>query len=371
MGTDEVESTFFQRTSRWKLILILLIFALLAIVIVSLNVGYAQISFTDILRILGKQIPILNGYVDSSLSALSPAELITFQAHAGIILQIRLPRIIAGVLVGAALAAAGVLYQGVFKNPMADSYVLGVSSGAAVGASLTILFGAGSIVFGLRLVQVAAFLGALFAMFLVYNIARVGSRVPVTTLLLCGIAVNFFLFAVVGLMEVIAGDELHAIVFWLVGGFSNVLWRDIWAVLPFIIIGTVIAYFYARDLNLLAMGEETAHHLGVNVERAKLVLLVLASLITGAAVSISGLIGFVGLMIPHVTRLVIGPDHRILLPTSTIIGAIFLVICDDLARVVATPFASTLELPVGIITMLFGAPFFILLFKRKKQGYAA
>ncbi len=371
MGTDEVESTFFRRTSRWKFILILLIFALFATVVVSLNVGYAQISFTDILKILGKQIPILNGYVDSSLAALSPDELNTFQAHAGIILQIRLPRILAGVLVGAALAAAGVLYQGVFKNPMADSYVLGVSAGAAVGASFSILFGISSFVFGLRLVQVAAFLGALFAMFLVYNIARVGSRVPVTTLLLCGIAVNFFLFAVVGLLEVIAGDELHAIVFWLVGGFSNVLWRDIWAVLPFIIIGTVTAYFYTRDLNLLAMGEETAHNLGVNVERAKLVLLVLASLITGAAVSISGLVGFVGLMIPHVTRLVIGPDHRILLPTSTIIGAIFLVICDDLARVVATPFASTLELPVGIITMLFGAPFFILLFKKKKQSYAA
>jgi len=341
---------------------LLLVLALIVTVIVSLNVGYAQIPFPDILSILGKQIPFLNGFIDSSL--ISPQ-------NAAIILQIRLPRIIAGVLVGAALAAAGVLYQGVFKNPMADSYVLGVSAGAAVGASLSILSGVGFVFFGLRLVQVAAFLGALSAMFLVYNISRVGSRVPVTTLLLCGIAVNFFLFAVVGLLEVIAGDELHAIVFWLVGGFSNVLWRDIWAVLPFIIIGIVAAYFYVRDLNLLAMGEETAHHLGVNVERAKQVLLVLASLLTAAAVSICGLVGFVGLMIPHLTRVVIGPDHRILLPTSTIIGAIFLVICDDLARVVATPFASTLELPVGIITMLFGAPFFIFLFKKKKQSYAA
>jgi iron complex transport system permease protein len=361
MSTDEVESTYFRRTSRWKFILILLIVALFVTVVVSLNVGYAQIPFMDILTIIGKQVPFLNGYVNSSL--VKPAD-------EGIILQIRLPRILAGVLVGAALAASGVLYQGVFKNPMADSYVLGVSAGAAVGASFSILFGVGSFVFGLRLEQVAAFLGALFAMFLVYNISRVGSRVPVATLLLCGIAVNFFLFAVVGLMEVIAGDELHAIVFWLVGGFSNVLWRDIWAVLPFIIFGTVAAYFYARDLNLLAMGEDTAQHLGVNVERAKQMSLVLASLITGAAVSISGLIGFVGLMIPHATRLVIGPDHRILLPTSTIIGATFLVICDDIARVVASPFASTLELPVGIITMLFGAPFFILLFRKKKQSYA-
>ena len=362
MSTDEVESTFFRRTSRWKLIVILLILALILTVIVSLNVGYAQIPFPDILGIIGKQIPFLNGIIDTS--RISPQ-------NAAIVLQIRLPRILAGVLVGAALAAAGVLYQGVFKNPMADSYVLGVSAGAAVGASLSILSGVGFVFLGLRLVQVAAFLGALSAMFLVYNISRVGSRVPVATLLLCGIAVNFFLFAIVGLLEVIASDELHSIVFWLVGGFSNVLWRDIWAILPFILIGIIAAYFYARDLNLLAMGEETAHHLGVNVEKSKQVLLVLASLTTAAAVSICGLVGFVGLMIPHVTRLIIGPDHRILLPTSTIIGAIFLVICDDLARVVATPFASTLELPVGIITMLFGAPFFIILFKKKKQSYAA
>src|SRR3990170_4867488 len=361
MSTDEVESTYFRRTSRWKLTVILLIVALIVTVLVSLNVGYAQISFANILAILGKQVPFLNGFVDSS--GVLPSD-------TAIILQIRLPRIIAGVIVGAALAAAGVLYQGVFKNPMADSYVLGVSAGAAVGATFSILFGVSFAIFGFRLVQVAAFLGALFAMFLVYNIARVGSRVQVTTLLLCGIAVNFFLFAIVALMEVIAGDELHAIVFWLVGGFSNVLWRDIWAMLPFIIFGTVAAYFYARDLNLLALGEDTAQHLGVNVERAKLVLLVLASLITGAAVSISGLVGFVGLMIPHATRLVIGPDHRILLPTSTVIGAIFLVVCDDIARVAATPFASTLELPVGIITMLSGAPFFILLFRRKKRAYS-
>lgn len=362
MTTDEVESTFFRRTSRWKLIVLLLVLALIITVIVSLNVGYAQIPFPDILSIIGKQIPFLDSIIDSSL--ISPQ-------NEAIILQLRLPRILAGVLVGAALAAAGVLYQGVFKNPMADSYVLGVSAGAAVGASLSILSGIGFVFLGLRLVQVAAFFGAISAMFLVYNISRVGSRVPITTLLLCGIAVNFFLFAVVGLLEVIAGDELHAIVFWLVGGFSNVLWRDLWAVLPFVIIGIVAAYFYVRDLNLLAMGEETAHHLGVDVERSKQVLLVLASLLTAAAVSISGLVGFVGLMIPHLTRVVIGPDHRILLPTSAIIGAIFLVICDDLARVVATPFASTLELPVGIITMLFGAPFFIFLFKKKKQSYAA
>jgi iron complex transport system permease protein len=343
---------------------LLLVLALIITVIVSLNMGYAPIPFPDILGILGKQIPFLDRFID--FSSILPV-------NEAVILDVRLPRIIAGVLIGAALAAAGVLYQGVFKNPMADSYVLGVSAGAAVGASASILAGAGFVFLELRLIQVAAFIGALSAMFLVYNLARVGSRVPVTTLLLCGIAVNFFLFAVVGILEILAANRLHDIVFWLMGGYSNVYWPNIWAILPFIVIGIVASFFYVRDLNLLAMGEETAHHLGVNVEKSKQILLVLASLITAAAVSVCGLIGFVGLMIPHLTRLVIGPDHRILLPTSTIIGAIFLVLCDDLARVLSTSFStmSTRDWPVGIITMLFGAPFFVLLLKRKKQSYAA
>jgi iron complex transport system permease protein len=364
MSTDKVERTFLQRTSRWKLIIVLLILALIITVIVSLGLGSTSVPVQDILTIIGKHIPFLDRFIDSSsVSA----------ANEAIILEARLPRIIAGVFIGAALAAAGVLYQGVFKNPMADSYVLGVSAGAAVGASASILIGAGFVFFEFRLIQVAAFIGALCAMFLVYNLARVGSRVPVTTLLLCGIAVNFFLFAIVGVLEILAANKLHDIVFWLMGGYSNVYWQDIWAIMPFIIIGIVLAFFYVRDLNLLAMGEETAHHLGVNVERSKQILLVLASLITAAAVSVCGLIGFVGLMIPHLTRLIIGPDHRILLPTSTIIGAIFLVLCDDLARVLSTLFStmSTRDWPVGIITMLFGAPFFVFLLKKKKQSYAA
>ncbi len=361
MTTTEIESNFFRRSSRWKLIIVILLFALFLTIIISLNIGYAQISFTDILSILGEQIPFLDTIIDSSLIT---------QQNISIILQIRLPRIVAGVLVGAALAASGVLYQGVFKNPMADSYVLGVSAGAAAGAAISILFSSGAAIFGFRLIQVAAFFGSLFAMFLVYNISRVGSRVPITTLLLSGIAVNFFLYAVVALVEVIAGDELTSIIFFLIGGFSNVHWLDIFSVTPFILIGIALSYFYVRDLNMLALGEENAQHLGVNVERAKKVLLILASLVTAAAVSISGLVGFVGLMVPHITRLVIGPDHRILFPASTIVGAIFLVICDAAARVIATPFASTLELPVGIITMLVGAPFFIILFKKKKESYA-
>ena len=342
--------------------MLLLVIALIIIVIVSLSVGSVSVPFSDVLTVLGKRIPFLGNHIDSSS--------ITAETES-IILNYRLPRVLAGVLIGAALAAAGVLYQGVFKNPMADSYVLGVSAGAAVGASVAILSGISFAFFGLGLLQVAAFLGALSAMFLVYNISRVGPRVPVETLLLNGIAINFFGFAVVGLFEVLAGNELEIIVGWLIGGYSNVLWKSIWSVLPIIIIGIVTSYLFARDLNVLSMGEETAHHLGVNVERSKQILLVLAALTTAAAVSISGLIGFVGLMIPHLTRLLIGPDHRILLPASTVVGAIYLVICDDIARVITTPFLSTGEFPVGIITMLFGGPFFVFLLKKKKGSYVS
>jgi iron complex transport system permease protein len=360
MSTDEVESTFFRRTSRWKLIVLLLVVALIIIVILSLSVGSVSIPFSEVLTALGKRIPFLGSHIDSSS--------ITSQTES-IILTYRLPRVLAGVLIGAALAAAGVLYQGVFKNPMAESYLLGVSAGAAVGASFAILSGISFAFFGLGLLQVAAFIGALSAMFLVYSISRVGSRVPVETLLLNGIAINFFGFAIVGLLEILAGNELGNIVGWLIGGYSNVPWESIWSVLPIIAVGIGASYFFARDLNVLSMGEETAHNLGVNVERSKQILLVLASLTTAAAVSIAGLIGFVGLMIPHLTRLIIGPDHRILLPTSAVVGAIYLVICDDIARVIQTPFLSTGEFPVGIITMLFGGPFFIFLLKRKKGSY--
>jgi iron complex transport system permease protein len=360
MSKDQVESTFFRRTSRWKLIVLLLVVALIIIVILSLSVGSVSIPFSEVLTALGKRIPFLGSHIDSSS--------ITSQTES-IILTYRLPRVLAGVLIGAALAAAGVMNQGVFKNPMAESYLLGVSAGAAVGASFAILSGISFAFFGLGLLQVAAFIGALSAMFLVYSISRVGSRVPVETLLLNGIAINFFGFAIVGLLEILAGNELGNIVGWLIGGYSNVPWESIWSVLPIIAVGIGASYFFARDLNVLSMGEETAHNLGVNVERSKQILLVLASLTTAAAVSIAGLIGFVGLMIPHLTRLIIGPDHRILLPTSAVVGAIYLVICDDIARVIQTPFLSTGEFPVGIITMLFGGPFFIFLLKRKKGSY--
>lgn len=336
---------------------IILTVVLIFTIILSLNVGFAQIPFSTVLKILAKRMPFLGNLVDSSNVS---------YVEETIIIQIRMPRILAGALVGAALAAAGVVYQGIFKNPMADPYVLGVSAGAAVGASLAIVLGIGFTLLGLSTVSISAFAGSLIAVFVVYNVSRVGSRVPVTMLLLSGIAVGIFLSAIVAVLQVIAGEKLHTIVFWLMGGFSYVEWKDVWAILPLICLGTVVIYFYARDLNILALGEETAQHLGVDVEKVKKLLLVFGSLITASAVSISGLIGFIGLVIPHITRIMIGPDHRILLPTSIIVGAIFLVICDAVARVIVSP----VELPVGVITALSGGPFFIYLLRKKKESYA-
>ena len=330
---------------------------LILAIVFSLNVGFAPIRFFTVLRIIANQIPLLSSFVDSSSIP---------HVEETIIIQIRMPRILASALVGAALAAAGVLYQGIFKNPMADPYVLGVSAGAAVGASIAIVLGVDISLFGLGALQFLSFICSLITIFIVYNISRVGSKVPITTLLLSGIAVSIFLSAIVTVMKVIAGERLHAVVFWLMGGFSYVEWKDVWAVLPLICLGIAAAYSFARDLNILSLGEETAQYLGVEVEKVKKTLLISGSLITAAAVSISGLIGFIGLIIPHITRILIGPDHRILLPASTIVGAMFLVICDAIARVIVSP----AELPVGVITALSGGPFFIYLLRKKKEGYA-
>jgi iron complex transport system permease protein len=357
MANTKVETTYAKRSKRWKVTLTLLIAALIATIIVALDIGFAPISFSEILRILAHQIPFLNGAVDpSSFSSVNQV----------IIMQIRFPRVIAGALIGAGLAASGVLYQGVFKNPMADPFVLGVSSGAVLGAGLAIVFASGLSVIGFPIVQTCAFAGGLITIFIVFNISKVGSRVSDMTLLLSGIAITIFLSAIFQILQVTTQNaKLQALVLWLIGGISNVAWSDILSIFPFIIIGIILSYFYTRDLNMIALGEDTAQHLGVNTQRTKKILLALGSVMASAAVSISGLIGFVGLMIPHMTRLIIGPDHRILLPASVILGAIFLVICDAIARVIT----GATELPVGVITALAGGPFFIFLLRRRKLNY--
>jgi iron complex transport system permease protein len=276
-----------------------------------------------------------------------------------ILFSIRLPRIIFAGLVGAALAAAGVVFQGLLRNPLADPYILGISGGSAVGAIIAIVTGASAIPFG---TPGLSFLGALVTIILVSGIARTNRELQSNTLLLAGVIVNAFFSAVIMfLVSVSSNAKLHSIMFWLMGDLSLVVGDDIPVIALFLIVGFAVIYMYARHLNLIVTGEETAMQLGVDVEKTKKILFLVASLVTAAAVSVSGIIGFVGLIIPHIMRMLLGSDHRLLLPSAALFGCSFLIVADTFARTIITP----AELPVGVVTALCGAPYFIYLLRRR------
>ena len=273
-----------------------------------------------------------------------------------IVTRLRAPRVALAAVVGFALATAGTVMQGFFRNPMADPSVIGVSAGAAAGAVASIVF-SGVVPMGL---QGTAFLGALVVAFGVYLIATERGRTPVATLLLAGVAVQTFLGALVSYMLLLAGDSLERALYWLMGHLSAASWGDVAATLPPALVGFAVLAAYARDLNVLLLGEEEARALGVDAERTKRILLAVSSLVTAGTVAVAGVIGFVGLIVPHVVRLLVGPDHRILLPTSALAGAVFLVATDAVAR------SGPAELPVGIVTAALGAPFFLYLLRKRE-----
>ena len=280
-----------------------------------------------------------------------------------IILEIRLPRVILAGLVGSALGIAGATYQGLFRNPLADPYLIGVAQGASLGAVIGFLLPATLHVLGLGIVPLFAFAGALVSTAIVYGLSRVGKTLPVTTLILAGVALGALLGAIVSYLIISSGENIHGIVFWLMGSFSLTQWADVKLVLPYVVIGIGVILLYARPLNVMQLDEEQAQQLGINVERLKLVLLIAATLITAAAVSFVGTIGFVGIIIPHAVRLIWGADHRFLLPLSVLSGAIFLILADLIARTAQAP----AEIPIGVITALCGAPFFLYLLRRRKR----
>jgi iron complex transport system permease protein len=290
-------------------------------------------------------------------------------AEETIIFQIRLPRVIAGALVGAALATAGVLFQGLLRNPMADPYIIGTSAGAALGATVAMLLPINLAFLGFGLVPIAAFGGALGTVFLVYNLARVGGKTPIISMLLAGVVASSFLAAIMALLISISDRlqlNLPSVYSFLLGHISVTGWEQLAVITPLVIGGVICARFLAFRLNAFALGEEGAAYVGVEVERVKVLILALGSLLTAAAVSISGLIAFVGLVVPHAMRLSFGPDHRFLLPASALAGGVFVVIADLIARTVLAPE----ELPVGVITAIIGAPFFIYLLRRTRKEYA-
>ncbi|MDP6124644.1 MAG: iron ABC transporter permease [Candidatus Latescibacteria bacterium] len=285
-----------------------------------------------------------------------------------IVRQIRLPRVALAALVGGSLAAAGVIFQALLRNPLADPYVLGISGGGGLGAVLAVSVG-GSISVGTEvLVPIWAFVGSLGAIALVYTIARSSGSVNMHTMLLAGVVTNAICSALImGLTLTLSFEKFQTVLFWLMGHLSSRLsWGSFLHLGAYVGVGLVMIGAVARDLNLMSLGDRQAAHLGTNVERTKAIAFIGASLITGAAVSAAGLVGFVGLMVPHGVRLLVGPDHRILLPISVVVGAAFLILTDATARWVIAP----TELPVGVITALIGGPSFIWMLRQRDRGGA-
>jgi len=321
------------KVARWTIMIAILVLALFVVIVACLSIGVINIPFDQVINIL------LGGGTET---------------ERWVIINIRLPRIVLAAIVGGSLAIAGATMQGLFRNPMASPSVLGISSGAAFGASLAIVLGI-SWTSGAFAIPAMAFVFSFVTLFIVYAVSRTkGGYVPVETLLLAGIAIGSLFSALVSAMQYFVGEQLAGVVFWMMGGLDEATWDQVLISMAPVILGA----------SVMMVGEEQAGNLGINVNRVRLVLLLAASLVTAIAVSVSGVIGFVGLIIPHVVRILVGPDHRILLPASIISGALFLILTDTLARTIISP----AELPVGIITSLLGAPFFIyLLMSRKKS----
>lgn len=283
-----------------------------------------------------------------------------------ILWKIRLPRTVLVLLTGAGLGISGASYQGLFRNPLADPYLIGVASGAGLGAVIAMSFQVQYSNWGLFIVPLAAFIMALLTVAIVYVIARIGHTVPTTNLILAGVAVSSFATSLTSFLMLRSTDDMRRALGWLLGGSIQNGWASIFAVLPFIIVGVGILLASGYALNLLQFGDDQAQQLGLNVTRTRTVILISASLVTATAVSFSGIIGFVGLIVPHLMRMWVGGDYRRLLPLSLISGATALLIADVISRVVLAP----QEIPVGIVTALAGAPFFLWVLRRSKnQGY--
>lgn len=272
-----------------------------------------------------------------------------------LITGVRLPRVLLAAVVGASLAGAGVIYQSLFRNPLADPYILGVSSGAGLGAVIALTLTAQATALRYGVVPLAAFVGATLTMLLVVKLASWRGRLDTASLLLAGVAVSYTLAAMTSFVMVFAREQMATVVFWMMGGLSAASWPYVLTITPMFVIGMAAALASSRELNLMLLGDERAGHLGLDVDRFKALALGIASLLTAAAVAVAGLIGFVGLMVPHMVRLALGPDHRLLLPASLLGGGIFLVLADLVARTVLAP----VEIPVGIVTALVGGPFFV------------
>ena len=345
-----------HRGLRFTLVTIGLLAALIVTCIVSITSGQYTLSPTDLIGVLLRGIGIDTAWAPTSAT------------DYGVIYNLRLPRLVLGLLVGAALAVSGVLMQAIFGNPLADAGVVGVSSGAALGAAASITLGLAS--FGMWTTPAFAFLGGLIAVLAVYFISRSGGRTEVVTLLLTGIAINAIAGAGMAFLTFLGTTSTREqIVFWQLGSLNGALWTNVGLVAPLVAIGVVVALVVSPQLDLFALGERTARHLGVNVELLRMVVIVTVAVLVCAAVAFAGIIGFAGLVVPHLMRMIIGPAHLPLMIASAIGGALLIAVADLVART-AVPLA---DLPIGMITSLVGGPFFLWLLvrtRRRSGGWA-
>lgn len=282
-----------------------------------------------------------------------------------ILFNLRLPRSLSAFFVGGGLALSGAIFQGLFRNPLADSYLLGVSSGASLGAAAALVLGLTSPLANFTAVSVFSFAGSLLALALVFYFGARDGQIPVFRLLLSGLGVGLFISSLVAVLILMAEEQLKALIFFFLGGFSTAGWDTAWLSLACVPAGVLIACYFARELNVLLLGEETAQSSGLRTGRIQLLYALLAAFLTSISVSVAGLIGFVGLIVPHMIRIVFGADHRTLFPLTFFVGGLFLVLCDTIAKSVIAP----AELPVGIVTSLIGVPLFLYLLKREAGDY--
>jgi len=334
---------------------LLLPVALLLIAVVNIGVGSISIPPLDVVSIMAER---------TGLFDIDPTWPKSFET---ILFDIRLPHTVLMAMTGMALAASGSAYQGLFRNPLADPYILGIASGAGLGAVLVMAINWPYQLGSMFIIPAAAFVGALITVGLVYSMARIGKSTPVSTLILAGVAVSSFMSAVSSLIMILSREELHRAVSWLFGGFNLGGWQPVLASIPYYVVGISLMLVLGRPLNVLQFGDDQAKQMGLNVERYKIVIVVTASMVAATAVAFSGIIGFVGLIVPHIIRLVWGADYRHIIPRAVFGGGIFLLLTDIIARVVMSPSV----LPVGVVTSVIGAPFFLWLLRRTRReiGY--
>ncbi len=326
--------------------LVVLAVALCAALVAGIAFGAVSVTPGEVLAAIGRALTRRSAGMSDTL-----------------VVSVRLPRVVLAALVGASLAGAGAIFQALFRNPLADPYILGVSSGAGLGAMIALTLTAQATALRYGAVPLAAFAGAILTMLLVTRLASWRGRLDTASLLLAGVAVSYTLAALTSFLMVFAREQMSAVVFWMMGGLGAASWPYVRMIAPMFLIGGAIALTFGRQLNLMLLGDERAGHLGLDVHRFKMLALAVASLLTAAAVAVAGLIGFVGLMVPHMLRITIGPDHRWLMPASLLGGATALVLADLIARTVLAP----IEIPVGIVTALIGGPFFVWLLVRGER----